>query len=90
MTERFVFTPNPSLHEVERVLETPQGLAAVAQVRSDFASLAAVLIHTQSFGTDSSVIHLPDGSGITLVHLPKSEIAGAAKAIGATLGQGFF
>ena len=90
MSERFLFHPNPSLGEIEQAGATSTGREALGQIQSEFSSVADVLHHVQGFGADSSVLHLPDGGGITLVNLSKAEIVHFVAPHVAAINQDFF
>ena len=90
MPEMFVFNPNPTLGQIEQVGESTKGLEALEQIRSEFSSVADLLRHLQNFGTDSSVLHLPEGGGIALIHLSKSEIVHDVAPHIAAINRDFF
>lgn len=90
MSERFVFQHNPTLGQIEQAGETRQGQQALAQIKAEFSSVADVLHHLQGFGGDSSVLHLPEGGGITLIHLSKPEIVHLLAPNAAAIDQAFF
>ena len=74
--EYFIFHPHPSLNNIEHVLETPRGLAALGQVTSEFSSLADVIAHTHAYGHGAStIVNLPaEGTNIILKNLTEHEI----------------
>ena len=80
MSERFVFSHHPSVTEIADKLDTTKGRLAIEQISVQFTSLAQAIRHTQAVG-DSSIVHLPDGQHISLINLPKHDIARAFNTI---------